>query len=125
MLGGERLSFDQEAQALYDVKPPRFEPAHFDSLLARLDSLLPGRGPLADRYQRFRDRLMIPGDVGGHGLQDRHRRLPGPHPGPSPATAGRALRPRVCKGHALERLQLVQGQLPQRHPGEPRFPHPA
>ena len=60
MLGGERLSFDEEAQALYDVRPPRFEPAYFDSLLARLDSLLPGRGPLADRYQRFRDRLTIP-----------------------------------------------------------------
>jgi hypothetical protein len=60
MVGGGRLSFDQEAQALYDVKPPRLEPAHFDSLLARLDSLLPGPGPLAPRYQRFRDRLMIP-----------------------------------------------------------------
>ena len=60
ILGGERLSFDQEARALYDVEPPRFEPAHFDSLLARLDSLLPGPGPLADRYQRFRDRLLIP-----------------------------------------------------------------
>ncbi len=60
MLGGERLSFDEEAQALYDVRPPRHEPAHFDSLLARLDSVLPGRGPLAQRYQRFRDRLMIP-----------------------------------------------------------------
>jgi hypothetical protein len=60
ILGGERLSFDQEAQALYDVTPPRLEPAHFDSLLAGLDSLLPGRGPLVERYQRFRDRLMIP-----------------------------------------------------------------
>jgi hypothetical protein len=60
MLGGERLSFDQEAQALYDVRPPQFETGHFDSLLARLDSLLPGRAPLAERYQRFRDRLMIP-----------------------------------------------------------------
>jgi len=60
MVGGERLSFDQEAQALYDVKPPKFDAAHFDSLLAQLDSLLPGRGPLAERYQRFRDRLLIP-----------------------------------------------------------------
>ena len=63
MLGGERLSFDEEAQALYDVKPPRLEPSHFDSLLTRLDSLLPGRGPLAERYQRFRDRLMIPASL--------------------------------------------------------------
>jgi hypothetical protein len=60
MLGGERLSFDQEAKALYDVVPPRHGAAHFDSLLARLDSMFPGRGPLAVRYQRFRDRLMIP-----------------------------------------------------------------
>jgi hypothetical protein len=61
MLGGERLSFDEEARALYDVTPPRLEAAHFDSLLAQLDSLLPGRGSLAQRYRRFRDRLMIPG----------------------------------------------------------------
>ena len=60
MLGGERLSFDEEAKALYDAAPPHYGPAHFDSLLSRLDSLLPGRGPLAARYQRFRDRLMIP-----------------------------------------------------------------
>jgi hypothetical protein len=60
MLGRERLSFDQEAQALYDVTPPHFSDAHFDSLLARLDSLVPGKGPLSRRFQRFRDRLMIP-----------------------------------------------------------------
>ena len=60
MLGGERLSFDEEARALYDVNPPHFDDAHFDSLLARLDSLLPGPGPLAERFQRFRDRMVIP-----------------------------------------------------------------
>ena len=60
MLAGERLGFDAEAEALYDATPPRYSDAHFDSLLARLDSLLPGQGPLATRYQRFRDRLNIP-----------------------------------------------------------------
>jgi hypothetical protein len=60
MLGGQRLSFDQESRALYDVSPPRFADAHFESLLARLDSLLPGRAPLAERMQRFRDRMVIP-----------------------------------------------------------------
>jgi hypothetical protein len=60
MLGGERLSFDQEAAALYDATPPHYGDAHFDSLLARLDSLLPGRAPLAERYQRLRDRVTIP-----------------------------------------------------------------
>ena len=61
MLSGERLKFDAEAEALYDAKPPHYPDAHYDSLLARLDSLLPrGGGPLATRYQRFRDRLNIP-----------------------------------------------------------------
>jgi hypothetical protein len=60
MLGGERLGFEAEAKALYDAVPPRFTRAQLDSLLARLDSLLPGGGSLTARYQRFRDRLMIP-----------------------------------------------------------------
>jgi hypothetical protein len=60
ILGGERLTFDEEAHALYDVVPPHYGEAHFDSLLGRLDTMLPTRGPLAKRYQRFRDRLMIP-----------------------------------------------------------------
>jgi hypothetical protein len=60
MLGGERLGFDAEATALYDAAPPHYPDAHFDSLLARLDGLLPGSGPLAARYHRFEDRLMIP-----------------------------------------------------------------
>lgn len=60
ILGGERPDFDAEAKALFDAEPPRLPDAHFDSLLARLDSLLPGSGPLAARYQAFRDRLTLP-----------------------------------------------------------------
>ncbi|HEX3276113.1 MAG TPA: hypothetical protein VHR43_14750, partial [Gemmatimonadales bacterium] len=60
MLEGERLGFDAEAAALYDATPPHYPDAHFDSLLGRLDSLLPGRGSLAERYHRFEDRLTIP-----------------------------------------------------------------
>jgi hypothetical protein len=60
MLAGDHLTFDQEARALYDAEPPHFDDAHFDSLLTRLDSLLPGKGPLAQRYDRFRARVIIP-----------------------------------------------------------------
>ena len=60
MLDGERLEFEEEARALYDAVPPRFTEARLDSLLGRLDSLLPGGGPLAARYRRFSDRLVIP-----------------------------------------------------------------
>lgn len=60
MLGGERLTFDEESRALYDAVAPRHEAAHFDALLARLDPLLPGAGPAAARYREFRDRFVIP-----------------------------------------------------------------
>ena len=60
LVGGEHFSFDDEAKAIYDVDPPHFSEAHFDSLLTRLDSLLPGSGPLADRVERFRRRVLIP-----------------------------------------------------------------
>lgn len=59
-LAGERFTFDQEAEALYAVTPTRFTDAHFDSLLGRLDTLLAGPGPLATRYQRFREGVNIP-----------------------------------------------------------------
>ena len=61
-LGGAGLSFDAEARAFYDAVPPSYSDAHFDSLLARLDSLLPGPGALATRYQRFRDQVAIPAE---------------------------------------------------------------
>ena len=60
MLAGERLTFDEEAKALYGVTPPTLSDAHFDSLLARLDALLPGDAPLAQRYQEFRSRVSVP-----------------------------------------------------------------
>ncbi len=62
IVAGERLSFDEEAKALYDVDVPHYPAAHFDSLLAQLDSLIAGPGPLAARYQRFRAGVMIPAD---------------------------------------------------------------
>jgi len=62
MLGGEKLSFDEEAKGLYDVEVPSYPVGHFDSLLAALDSIVPGPGLLADRYQAFRARVMIPAD---------------------------------------------------------------
>ena len=60
IVGGDTLKFDEEAKELYDAEPPHYGEAHFDSLLARLDSVLPGRGPLAARYQKFRSRVVIP-----------------------------------------------------------------
>lgn len=59
-LGGRRLGFDQAARLLYDAKPPEHPAAHFEARLARLEALLPGTGPLGERYARFRERFVVP-----------------------------------------------------------------
>jgi len=60
MLGGERLTFDEESQALYDAVAPHYPDAHYDSIRARLDAIVPGTGPLAERVGRFQSAFIIP-----------------------------------------------------------------
>ncbi len=62
MLEGEKLSFDEESRALYDTVAPRRTEERFQATIARLDALLPGEGPTADRYQRWREGFVIPAD---------------------------------------------------------------
>lgn len=61
-LDGQRFSFDDEAEALYQVRPPRTPDATFEAALARLDQVLEGSGPVQDRYQAARERALIPVD---------------------------------------------------------------
>lgn len=61
-LAGQRFSFDDEAEALYQVRPPRLPEATFEAALARLDQLLEGPGSVQDRYQRMRERIIVPTD---------------------------------------------------------------
>ena len=60
MLAGTELSFDEESRALYDAEAPTNDSAHFEGILARLDSVLPGTGPVPARYERFRREFVIP-----------------------------------------------------------------
>jgi hypothetical protein len=54
MLQGRKLTFDQESQALYDAVAPRHSEAEFASVITQLERLLPGDGPLINRYERFK-----------------------------------------------------------------------
>jgi len=45
MLGGERLSFDAEARALYDASPPAHDVAEFEAVLAELGLVGPDGRP--------------------------------------------------------------------------------
>ncbi|HEY1077011.1 MAG TPA: hypothetical protein VGE51_10025 [Fontimonas sp.] len=60
-LGGAKLSFDDEARALYDVSPPAFDRVAHQAQLDRLDALLPaGAGSLSERYNAYLQRFTIP-----------------------------------------------------------------
>jgi len=62
MLRGERLSFAEEARGLYGVDlEGLIRPLdHYDPILDRIDRLVPGAGPLAERVDAFTDRFVIP-----------------------------------------------------------------
>ena len=62
MLGGERLTFDEESQALYDATAPTYLESYFQVTLDRLGEVLPGTGSLVERYEAFRGQFLIPPD---------------------------------------------------------------
>src|SRR5258708_8067790 len=60
MLKGERLSFDEESQALYDAVAPTYPESQFQAVLDRLEKRFPGSGPLVERYDAWRRAFLIP-----------------------------------------------------------------
>jgi len=60
ILGGQKLSFDEESRALYDAVAPTHPEAHFQTLLDSLAAVLPGAGPLPARVERFKREFIIP-----------------------------------------------------------------
>ncbi|HEY0629708.1 MAG TPA: hypothetical protein VGD23_10310, partial [Sphingomicrobium sp.] len=62
MLRGEKLSFEEEAQGLFGVRPALKSLASYDALLGQVETLVPGHGPLADRVEAFQQRFTIPAD---------------------------------------------------------------
>ena len=62
MLSGEMMSFADEAEALFGVRPELAPLSSFDPVLAEIDALLPGTAPLADRVTEFKSHYVIPKD---------------------------------------------------------------
>lgn len=60
MLGGERLTFDEESAVLYDAVAPHHDAPHFERLLAQVDRAVPGDGPLPERLAAWREKFVIP-----------------------------------------------------------------
>ncbi len=57
---GELLSFDEESIRLFGTRAPDYDAAHFEEILAEIDDLLPGTGPLGAKVEAFNEAFVIP-----------------------------------------------------------------
>jgi hypothetical protein len=62
MLRGEKLSFEDEAQGLFAVRPVLKPLSSYDPLLKQVDALVRGAGPLDRRVEAFQAKFTIPPD---------------------------------------------------------------
>ena len=60
MLAGESRSLADEAEGCFGVRPTYTDEGVFRAAHERLEELLPGAGPLAERYQRWEDSIRVP-----------------------------------------------------------------
>jgi hypothetical protein len=60
VLAGESGSYADEVEGCYGVRPTYTDEAVFIAAHERLEELLPGNGPLAQRYERWRESILVP-----------------------------------------------------------------
>lgn len=60
MMRGEKLSFADEAEGLFGVRPDLAPLESFDPLIDRIEALVPGEGPVWQRLDTFRKQFDIP-----------------------------------------------------------------
>jgi len=60
MLGGKKMTFDEESQALYDAVAPVYTEEHFRTLRDELGTALPGTGSVPERFEAYRKGFVIP-----------------------------------------------------------------
>ena len=69
-LAGQQFAFADEVERCYGVRPRRTPEAEIEAAHTGLDAALPGTGPLAERYQHWREGQTVPADVLGAILAD-------------------------------------------------------
>lgn len=60
MLNGVTLSFEEEAQALFDAEVPVHNEEFFKQTIEELSKVLPGKGSVTERLISFKDKFRIP-----------------------------------------------------------------
>src|SRR5256714_985190 len=62
VLAGESGSYADEVEGCYGVRPSYTDEAVFTAAHERLEELLPGDGPLAERYERWQEPIRVPAE---------------------------------------------------------------
>jgi hypothetical protein len=60
ILGGKKMTFDEESQALYDAVAPSYSEEHFRKILDDLGAALPGKGNVPERFEAYRAGFVVP-----------------------------------------------------------------
>jgi hypothetical protein len=63
LVGGEKLTFDEESKALYGVIAPPCDVDSLESAVAGLEKLISGEGELAVRVEKFREYFVVPREL--------------------------------------------------------------
>jgi hypothetical protein len=62
IFSGEERPFDEESRELFGVAAPIYNDDYFKTQIALLDSILPGKGRVNDRFQKLANKFIIPKD---------------------------------------------------------------
>lgn len=62
MMEGVRVPFVEEAERLFALRPELSPLSAYDDALVRIDMLIPGEGPLAERVATYAGRFVVPTD---------------------------------------------------------------
>ncbi len=62
VLAGEAVAYADEVEGCYGVRPAFTDEAVFAAAHLELEELLPGNGPLTERYERWENSIRVPGD---------------------------------------------------------------
>ena len=60
IINGKKMTFNEESLALYGIVAPSYDSLHYDSVLQRLNKLLPGEGSISERMTEFRNQFLVP-----------------------------------------------------------------
>src|SRR5260370_12093489 len=82
IIEGARFRFRDEATRLFALTPELRPLESYDPVLERIEALLPGSGPLAERVEAFRNRYVIPSNRLDAVMRAAISKVPRPTPAP-------------------------------------------